>query len=175
MNWLSDSIFILSSAIRLSSNPKKFKRILVSKSVFLLPLIVVLRFSFLFLERMNLELLNLDVQKNLRNYLMEEVYKLGNMSISDIYFYVNQVGTQVSMFYKSFALLLNSLLQVIGYSIFLLITDINTFSIFLFGSFPPYRIAGIKPFFLSLLLALEVVSFLRIALMFVIKSEGYLT
>ncbi len=104
-----------------------------SKSVFLLPLIVVLRFSFLFLERMNLELLNLDVQKNLRNYLMEEVYKLGNMSISDIYFYVNQVGTQVSMFYKSFALLLNSLLQVLGYSIFLLITDLNTFSIFLIG------------------------------------------
>ena len=93
-----------------------------SKSAFLLPLIVVLRFTFLFLERMNLELLNLDVQKNLRNYLMEEVYKLGNMSISDIYFYVNQVGTQVSTFYKSFALLLNSLLQVIGYSIFLLIT-----------------------------------------------------
>ena len=104
-----------------------------SKSAFLLPLIVVLRFTFLFLERMNLELLNLDVQKNLRNYLMEEVYKLGNMSISDIYFYVNQVGTQVSTFYKSFALLLNSLLQVIGYSIFLLITDLNTFSIFLFG------------------------------------------
>ena len=37
------------------------------------------------------------------------------------------------MFYKSFALLLNSLLQVLGYSIFLLITDLNTFSIFLIG------------------------------------------
>jgi ABC-type multidrug transport system fused ATPase/permease subunit len=106
---------------------------LISSNSILLPLIVILRFSFLFLERLNIELLFLDVLQNLRQYLMEEVYELGNMSISDIYFYVNQVGSQVAAFYKAFALFLNSLLQLIGYSLFLLYADIEIFSYFLLG------------------------------------------
>jgi len=106
----------------------------ITTSSFLFPLIVFLRFMSLFVERLNLELLSLDVQKNLRNYLMQEVYKLGNMSISDIYFYVNQVGTHVGSFYKSFSLFFNSLIQIIGYSLFLIFTDYNIFLIFGFGA-----------------------------------------
>ena len=34
---------------------------------FLLPLVVIVRFGFLFIERINLEFLSLDVMKNLRN------------------------------------------------------------------------------------------------------------
>jgi len=106
----------------------------ITTSSFLFPLIVFLRFTSLFVERLNLELLSLDVQKNLRNYLMQEVYKLGNMSISDIYFYVNQVGTHVGSFYKSFSLFFNSLIQIIGYSFFLIFTDYNIFLLFGFGA-----------------------------------------
>ena len=107
---------------------------IISTSSFLFPLIVFTRFASLFIERLNLELLSLDVQKNLRNYLMEEVYKLGNMSISDIYFYVNQVGSHVASFYKSFSLFFNSVIQMIGYSLFLIYTDFDIFLIFGFGA-----------------------------------------
>jgi ATP-binding cassette subfamily B protein len=106
----------------------------ISTSSFLFPLIVLLRFLSLFTERLNLELLSLDVGKNLRNYLMQEVYKLGNMSISDIYFYVNQVGSHVGSFYKSFSHFFNSALQIIGYSLFLIYTDFDTFLIFGLGA-----------------------------------------
>lgn len=106
----------------------------ISTNSYLFPLIVFIRFAALFVERLNLELLSLDVQKNLRNYLMKEVYKLGNMSIADIYFYVNQVGTHVGSFYKSFSLFFNSLLQIVGYSFFLIFTDFNVFLIFGFGA-----------------------------------------
>ena len=43
-----------------------------SNNNFLLPTIIILRFSFLFIERTNLEILNLDVARNLRFHLMEE-------------------------------------------------------------------------------------------------------
>lgn len=103
----------------------------ISSNTVMLPLLVVFKFLFLLLERLNLELLNLDVQKNLKSYLLKEVYELGNMSISNIYFYVNQVSAHVANFYKSFALFLNSLLQVVGYSIFLLVSESEIFSLFL--------------------------------------------
>ena len=74
-----------------------------SNNNFLLPTIIILRFSFLFIERTNLEILNLDVARNLRFHLMEESFKKGNMSNNDIYYYLNTVSTHVSSFYKTFA------------------------------------------------------------------------
>ena len=41
----------------------------------LLPLIVILRFLFMYIEKMNLQSLQLSVRENLRIYLLEEVYK----------------------------------------------------------------------------------------------------
>ena len=73
-----------------------YQNILINKIVeifvdnkFLLPLIVVIRFGFLFLERINLEFLSLDVMKNLRNTFMVQIFDKGNMSTSDIYYFIN--------------------------------------------------------------------------------------
>ena len=52
----------------------------------LLPLIVILRFLFMYIEKMNLQSLQLSVRENLRIYLLEEVYKKGNYSLSDATF-----------------------------------------------------------------------------------------
>lgn len=107
----------------------------VTNSKILLPSIVFLRFGSLFFERFNLELLNLDVQKNIKRYVMKEVYKIGNFSIADTYYFVNDVTSQISTFYKSFALLLNSSVQAIFYALFLMFTDFSTFSYFIIGAF----------------------------------------
>ena len=72
-------------------------------SNFILPFLVLLRFTFLFAEKLNIEKLALDVIVSLRSYLMKEAFHKGNLSISDSYFYINQVSGHFSFFYRSFA------------------------------------------------------------------------
>jgi ABC-type multidrug transport system fused ATPase/permease subunit len=100
----------------------------------LLPIFVFLRFTFLFLEKLNIEKLGLDVVVSLRAYLMKEAFNKGNLSISDSYFYINQVSGHVSFFYRSFAAFINSLIQILGYSIFLFFSEPDIFAIFIFGA-----------------------------------------
>lgn len=98
-----------------------------------LPLLVILRFLFSFLEKINLESLTLNITENLKHYLMKQVFIKGNLSINDSYFYITQVSGHVSQFYRTFAVFLNSALQIIGYSLFLLFTDSEIFTFFLIG------------------------------------------
>ena len=107
---------------------------ILTSSWILLPLLVLLRFTFLFIEKLNIESLSLNVQENLRLYLMKQIFIKGNLSTNDSYFYINTVSNHVSNFYRTFAVFLNSSLQIIGYSIFLLISDSQIFIIFLFGA-----------------------------------------
>ncbi len=105
----------------------------VEKS-FLLPIIVVLRFAFNFLEKTNLKNLELEIHEKLRSYLLREVFNKSNYSISDSFFYINIVSTHISFFYGALASLINALLQLIVYSTYLLITDLRTVTTFLIGS-----------------------------------------
>ena len=107
---------------------------LLTNSYIWLPLLVVLRFLFLFGEKINLEWLTLNVTENLRLYLMKQVFIKGNLSTNDSYFYITQVSVHVSQFYRTFAVFINSALQIIGYSLFLLFTDSEIFSFFLIGA-----------------------------------------
>ena len=102
-------------------------------SNFILPFLVLLRFTFLFAEKLNIEKLALDVIVSLRSYLMKEAFHKGNLSISDSYFYINQVSGHVSFFYRSFATFINTCVQIIGYSIFLFFSEPSVFSVFIFG------------------------------------------
>ena len=106
----------------------------ITSSIFFLPLMVVLRFVFLFYEKLNIETLSLDVAENLRLYLMKEVFQKGNLSTSDSYYYITQVSVHIAGFYRSFATFINSSIQILGYSLFLLITDSQVFSIFFIGA-----------------------------------------
>ena len=103
-------------------------------SRFLLPILVFLRFVFMFFEKLNIETLSLSVAENLRFHLMEEAFQKGNLSTNDAYFYINQVSVHVSTFYRYFAILINSCLQIVGYSIFLLLSDAEIFLVFVAGA-----------------------------------------
>ena len=106
---------------------------IIKYNLYLIPIIIVLRYLIMFLDRMNMEILSLQVNENLRYYLLNEMYKKGNYSTSDAYYYLNTVAQHVSAFYKALSGFLNNLLQIIGYSIFLIYSDIEMVIYFAIG------------------------------------------
>ena len=105
----------------------------IEKYEIIFPFLVIFRFSFLFLEKTNLEFLSLNVQQNLKNNLIKQVFDKKNLSTSDVYYFVNTVTTAVGQFYKSFSYFLNYFVQSLVYSIFLFITKPELFAIFIFA------------------------------------------
>ena len=101
--------------------------------IYFLPIIVFFRFLSNFVEKINIISLQLQVEKNLRVYLIKEVYKKGNYSIADATFYINTLSGHVGYFYGALTSFLNSCVQIIIYSAFLITTNLQTISIFLLG------------------------------------------
>ena len=96
----------------------------------LFPLLIILRYILLFTERYNIELLSLQVNEKLKYRVMQKLYLRGNYSTADSYFYLNNVSTHISTFYRTFANLLNNLVQIAGYSFFLI--SLNGYAFFVF-------------------------------------------
>ena len=101
--------------------------------IYFLPIIVVLRFASNFVEKANILSLQLQVEKNLRVYLIKEVYKKGNYSVADATFYINTLSGHVGYFYGALTSFLNSCVQILIYSTFLLSTNLETIGIFALG------------------------------------------
>ena len=109
-------------------------------NIYLLPIIVLLRFFSNFLEKANIFSLQLQVEKNLRVYLIKEVYKKGNYSIADATFYINSLSGHVGYFYAALTSFLNGLVQLIVYGSFLLFTNFQTILAFAAGGLVLFRI-----------------------------------
>lgn len=101
---------------------------------FLFPILVLLRFLFIYLHSMSLKNLELSIQKNLKVYLVNEVFEKRNYSVADAYFYINILSGHVSFFYSNVAGFLNSLLQIVAYSIYLFLSDSRTILTFGLGA-----------------------------------------
>tara|TARA_X000000368_G_scaffold93320_1_gene71323 strand:- start:1222 stop:2841 length:1620 start_codon:yes stop_codon:yes gene_type:complete len=95
------------------------------------PIAIFLRFFLNYLQVWLTTKLQLDIENNLRIHLLGEIFKKGNYSISDAYFYVNTISNQVGYFYSTLALFLGSLLQIVIFTIYLLFT--NSQVVFYFG------------------------------------------
>ena len=78
--------------------------------------------------------LQIEIENNLRIYLIEEVFKRGNVSISDAYYYINTLSSQVGGFYSNLAAFFGSLIQILAFSIYLLSTNFEAVVIFAVGS-----------------------------------------
>ncbi len=112
-------------------------------NIYFLPFIVLFRFITNFVEKANIFSLGAQVEKNLRVYLIKEVYKKGNYSIADATFYINSLSGHVGYFYSALTSFLNSCVQLIVYGSFLLFTDLETITAFAVGGlalFFPTRI-----------------------------------
>ena len=101
--------------------------------IYFLPILVLFRFASNFVEKANILSLQLQVEKNLRVYLIKEVYKKGNYSVADATFYINTLSGHVGYFYAALTSFLNSCVQIFIYSTFLLSTNLETIGIFALG------------------------------------------
>ena len=97
----------------------------------ILPLLIILRFVSIYLDKLNIYQLRFSIEENLRKKLINEIFDKGNYSNSDAYFYLNTISTQVASFYGTLAVFIGSGLQIIAYLSYLLINDTRTISVLL--------------------------------------------
>ncbi len=100
---------------------------------FLLPVVIFLRFFFIYIEKIITINLQISVEKNLRLHLLEEVFVRGNVSVSDAYFYVNTLSAQVGGFYSTLSVFFGSFIQIVVFSGYLLLSNLNIVLIFAGG------------------------------------------
>lgn len=147
-------IIIFSTVITNQTQDNMFSFVVdfVLERKILLPFLVLLRFIVIYFEKMNIQSLVLQVQENLKMYLIKEIYKKGNFSIADVTFYSNTLSMHISFFYSALTNLLNNLVQLIVYSTFLLITDLETFGILFLGAFliayPTKKLLGLGRYYM---------------------------
>ena len=103
---------------------------LVLEQKYIVFLIIFVRYFCHYQQNILLKKLEADVHKNLKFYFLNQVFSKKNYSSGDAFFYINTLSSHVSFFYNNFANLLNSVLQVIAYSVYLLISDLTIVSIF---------------------------------------------
>lgn len=116
-----------------NSNYGSFVELVLSYRI-LLPIFVILRFSFVYLEKVITTKLQFKIEKNLRIYLTNEAFVRGNISISDAYFFVNTLSMQVGKFYSTLSSLIASIIQIISFTVYLLMTNYQSVLIFSIGS-----------------------------------------
>ena len=64
---------------------------------------------------------------------MKEVFLRGNLSIAVSYFYLNTLSSQVATFYQTLSLIISSLIKVVAFSLFLIITNKEVLVYFVIG------------------------------------------
>ena len=95
--------------------------VLENKSLVLI--IVFLRYFFQYNQNMIIKKIEENADKNLKVYLLEEIFEKRNYSVADSYFYINVLSGHVAFFYSSFASFLNSFLQILAYTFYLVSAD----------------------------------------------------
>ena len=99
----------------------------------LLPVMIAIRYLFQYLQSVVIKKLEQQVQMNLKNYILSQVFENRNFSTADTYYYVNTISTHIAFFYTSIANFLNFLLQTIAFTIYLFITEPKTITAFFIG------------------------------------------
>ena len=112
---LIDIVIILFFADYFQDSSNLFLIDYLKDNLYLLPFLILLRFTTLYFEKFIILALQLEIEKNLKIYLMSEVFYKGNYSTADAFFYVGQLSNHVAYFYKSLATLINIILQSLIY------------------------------------------------------------
>ena len=90
---------------------------------------IIIRFSSIYLDKLNIQSLSYSIEENLRKNLVNEIFDKGNYSSSDAYFYLNTISTQVASFYSTLAIFIGSGLQIVAYLVYLIVSDIRTIAV----------------------------------------------
>ena len=139
-----DILIILFFAKLLSENIDIENKIVLTllEQVKLFPLLIVLRFFIIYFERIFVTKLQFDIEESLRTNLLYDVFQRGNISIADAFYYTNTLSGQVASFYSSVSLFVGSFFQILIFTIYLMINNLEAVIIFGIGSviliFPTY-------------------------------------
>ena len=104
------------------------------QNIYLLPVVVIFRQVFSYLDVLNTFSLKFDVEENLRVYLLNEVFDKGNFSIGDAYHFMNSFALSVGAFYYSLTSFLASLIQLSLYAGYLIYSDFQTLGVLIVGA-----------------------------------------
>ena len=107
----------------------KYVEFILENKILLFPIIGI-RYVCNYFQNMILKTLEQNVWQNLRVYFMSEMLSRRSYSTGDAYFYINTLTMHIAYFYSNFANLANSLLQIVAYTAYLIIVDIQVVSIF---------------------------------------------
>lgn len=99
----------------------------------LIILLVVIRYIFQYYQKVIIYKIEHSVNKNLKVYLLGEIFDKRNYSVADSYFYINVLSQHISYFYSSFSNFLNNILQILAYITYLIISDFEAILIFGIG------------------------------------------
>tara|TARA_B100000902_G_scaffold59643_1_gene66750 strand:- start:31788 stop:33410 length:1623 start_codon:yes stop_codon:yes gene_type:complete len=100
---------------------------------FLVPILVLARFTFTYIQSMTMKRLEMRVTKNIKVHLLREVFEKRNYSVADAYFYIGQLAGHVSFFYGNLVGFANSLFQTVAFISYLTYADANSFFVFGIG------------------------------------------
>jgi len=106
----------------------------ISNNLFLLLVLVIFRFLFQFTQAYIIKKIQLDVDKNLKVGILRDIFEKRNYSISDSFYFLNQLSNHISFFYSSFTNFLNHFLQIVAYAIYLTISNKQAVFIFFFSA-----------------------------------------
>ena len=91
---------------------------------------VLFRFVFLYYQQILIKDLEFKVSRNMKTYMLNEIFEKRNYSVADSYFYINTLSGHIAYFYSSFSGFITSLLQILIYTSYLLIVDVSSVGIF---------------------------------------------
>lgn len=108
--------------------------LLVVVNKYLIFLVVIVRFFFQYQQNMILKRIEETTSKNLKVYILREIFSKRNYSTADSYYFINILTTHISFFYSSFASFLTNLLQIFIYGIYLFISNQSAITLFIVGT-----------------------------------------
>ena len=102
---------------------------------FLILFIILLRFILVFLQSYILRRIEYTVTKNLKEYILRRIFEKRTYSISDSYFYTNELSGHIGYFYSNFAAFLNNCINIMLFSSYLIVSNFEVLTIFALGLF----------------------------------------
>ena len=110
-----------------------FINFVISNSI-LIVFMVIFRFVFMYYQATLIKNLEFNINKNMKTYLLNEIFEKRNYSVADAYFYINVLSGHIAYFYSSFSVFVTSLLQIFVYAVYLLFVDVKSVGLFLIGT-----------------------------------------
>ena len=100
---------------------------------FLILFVILLRFILVFLQSYILRRIEYTVTKNLKEYILRRIFEKRTYSISDSYFYTNELSSHIGYFYSNFAAFLNNSINILVFSSYLIVSNFEVLTIFALG------------------------------------------